>query len=67
MRTKEDYYDILEQITNHFGDVALIPVKAVAEYLGKNEQRLRQVKDFPYKKIGGRYFITPTALARWLS
>ena len=64
MRTKEDYYDILERITNHFGDVALIPV---AEYLGKNEQRLRQVKDFPYKKIGGRYFITPTALARWLS
>lgn len=67
MRTKENYYDILEQITNHFGDVALIPIRDVAKYLGKNEQRLRQVKDFPYKKVGGRYFVTPPALARWLS
>lgn len=67
MRVKEDFYDNLKRITDKFGEVELISLKRVAEYLGIDVRRLKESRDFPLKKIGGRYYVASVALARWLS
>lgn len=67
MRVKEDYYDNLQRITEKFGGVELIPIKQAAEYLGVGERLLKESRDFPLKKVGGRYYVTAVALARWMS
>lgn len=46
---------------------AMIPLKAASEYLGISERTLKGLQDFPVKKIGGRYFVSRVALARWMS
>lgn len=61
------YEKNLENIYATFGRVALVPLLAVAEFVGMNWRTLRDDKKFPVKKIGGRYYVASVALARWLS
>lgn len=67
MRVKEDYYDNLDGIRKRFNDTELIPLRRAAEFLGVDYRCLQGSKDFPIKRIGGRYYITAVALARWMS
>lgn len=63
---KADFRDNLKCITEKF-NIHLIPIKDAAEYLGCTVKQLNLAKDFPKKKVGGRYYVTAVALARWLS
>ena len=66
-REKEDFRDNLERVSERFGDVQLIPLKAAAEYCGADVRVLQRDKTFPIKKIVGRYYVPAVSLARWLS
>ena len=66
-REKRDYHENLRLILEQFGDVQLIPLKKAAEYCGTNYRSLQRDKNFPIKKIVGRYYVPAVALARWLS
>ena len=46
---------------------ALIPIKAVADWLGVTVKALTSDEDFPLKKISGRYYVSRIGLARWIS
>lgn len=63
---KADYRDNLERLSKRFSG-ELIPFLEVCEYLGTTSKVLNADKTFPKKKIGGRYFVTVVALAKWLS
>lgn len=65
-REKELYRENLEQVRERFGDVQLIPIKEVSEFIGVDPRSLKSDRDFPLKKIGGRYFVGATALASYL-
>ena len=66
-REKEDFRENLRLITEHFGSVQLIPLKRAAEYCGADVRMLQKDKDFPIKKVVGRYYVPAVSLARWLS
>lgn len=66
-REKENYRENLRLIYEHFGDTQLIPIKKAAEYCGLDIRILQKTKDFPAKKIVGRYYVPAVALASWLS
>lgn len=67
MRTKENYYEQLEQITEHFGKIQLIPLREAADFMGCDHRTLMKQKDFPIKKVGGRYYVGAVNLASWLA
>jgi len=66
-REKEDYRENLRLIFEKFGEVQLIPLKQVAEFCGADVRSLQKDKEFPQKKLGGRYYVPAVSLARWLS
>lgn len=66
-REKEDYRENLRLISERFGSVQLIPFKQAAEYCGADVRVLQKDKEFPLKKIVGRYYVPAVGLARWLS
>jgi hypothetical protein len=63
---KRDYRDNLERISKRFSG-ELISLSEVVGYLGCDKRTLMADKTFPSKKVGGRYFVTIVALAKWLS
>jgi hypothetical protein len=63
---KRDYRDNLERISKRFSG-ELISLPEVVGYLGCDKRTLMADKTFPAKKVGGRYFVTTVALAKWLS
>jgi chromosome condensin MukBEF MukE localization factor len=63
---KRDYRDNLERISKRFSG-ELISLPEVVGYLGCDKRTLIADKTFPSKKVGGRYFVTAVALAKWLS
>lgn len=63
---KRDYRDNLERISERFNG-ELIPLPEVVVFLGCDKRTLMADKTFPSKKVGGRYFVTAVALAKWLS
>jgi hypothetical protein len=63
---KKDYRDNLERISARFNG-ELIPLLDVVGYLGCDKRTLMADNTFPAKKVGGRYFVTVVALAKWLS
>ena len=65
-REKEDFRDNLARICERFTG-ELITLKEAAEFLGIDFRGLQTDKSFPIKKVGGRYYVTVVALARWLS
>lgn len=58
----------LRKIENDFpaNKGALLPIKAVADYLGVTVKALTCDKNFPIKKISGRNYVSRIALARYL-
>ena len=63
---KKDYRDNLERISDTFKR-ELITMKEACEYIGCTPKQIHADKTFPTKKVGGRYYVTVVALARWLS
>ena len=63
---KEDYRDNLGRIWERF-QKECITVNEAVEYLGIGIKNLNNDKSFPKIKIGGRYYVTAVALAKWLS
>lgn len=63
---KQDFRDNLVRITEKFS-TELIRVKEVATFLGVDLKSLNNDKTFPQKKVGGRWYVTTVALARWMS
>lgn len=74
---KKCYRDNLEQINQYFGEpnpkngiqVApqLLPIRAVASFLGVDYRTLLCDKTLEKKRVGNRTVISVVALARWLS
>ena len=64
---KVAYEEILENIYEKFGRVAMIPLIGAAECVGIDKRYLQSDKGFPLKKVSGRYYVGTVALARWLS
>ncbi len=68
MRVKEDYYDNLERVKAAFPNTELIRVTDAVAWLGGITARaFYENKETRCKKIGGKWFISSVALARWLS
>jgi hypothetical protein len=64
---KEDFRDNLQRVTEAFPAAELIPAKDAAGWLGISVRALYGVKSTPCKRVGGRYYVTAVALARWMS
>ena len=63
---KADFRDNLERIAARF-NAEMIPVREVADFLGIGLKNLNNDDTFPQKKVGGRWYVTAVALARWMS
>ncbi len=66
MIEKKDYRDNLERLSQKFTG-ELIPYLDAVKFLGCTRKQMDNDKTFPKKKVGGRYFVTVVALAKWLS
>ena len=63
---KADFRDNLARITERFS-TELIRVKEATSFLGVDAKSLNNDKTFPQKKVGGRWYVSAVALARWMS
>lgn len=63
---KKDYRDNLERLSQKF-NAELIPYMEVVQFLGTTRKQLDHDRTFPKKKVGGRFYVTIVALAKWLS
>ena len=66
-KEKELYKETLDVVRDKFGLTQMIPLKDVSSFMGVDQRRLKEDKEFPVKKIGGRYFVGVLALANYLS
>lgn len=66
-REKEMYRENLERVMEYWPTQEMVRMKDVAMWLGVDIRTLQRDKTFPAKKIGGRYFVSVTALASWMS
>ncbi len=66
MVEKKDYRDNLERLSQKFSG-ELIPFLDACRYVGCTPKQLNTDKTFPKKKVGGRYYVTMVAFAKWLS
>lgn len=66
-REKELFRDNLEMLRDEFGNVPTIPLTHAAKYLKRDPQTLKQIKDFPLKKMGRYYAVPIIGFASWLS
>lgn len=64
---KEDYRSNMERVLEKFPNQEMISLNSVAEWVKIDKRNLMQDKNFPIKKVGGRYFVTVVGLSRWLS
>ena len=68
MRVKEDYYNNLERVKEAFPHTELIRVSDAVKWLGGISARsFYEDRATNCKKIGGKWFVTSVALARWLA
>ncbi len=63
---KKDFRDNLERLSQKFTG-ELIPYLDALSYIGCSRKQMDNDKSFPRKKVGGRYYVTVVALAKWLS
>ena len=63
---KKDFRDNLQRISDTFKK-ELIPYLEVLEFLGCTRKQMDNDKSFPKKKVGGRFYVSAVALAKWLS
>jgi len=69
-REKEDYRENLVRLSERFNDQEAITLTEAAKVVGFSYNRMVQaVKkgQFPAKKLGKRYVVSISNLARWLS
>lgn len=64
---KETYYPALAELKEAFPGRPLLSRQEAARYLRVDPRTLSRCKDFPLKKIGGRYVVSVVALARWMA
>lgn len=62
-RAEQKYRDNLERLSCFSGE--LIPLQSASEFLGVTPKQVR-VSDLPLTKMGGRYYVAKSTLARWL-
>lgn len=67
MREAEGYRPQLELLTDMFPARAAITVNECQSALGIDRRVLLADRNFPAKKIGGKYAVPLTELARWLT
>lgn len=63
---RKDFRDNLERLSQKFTG-ELIPYLEACDYIGCTRKQMDHDKSFPKKKVGGRYYVTVVALAKWLS
>lgn len=63
---KRDFRDNLSRIANRFQG-EMITVRDAADYLGITVKALNNDNTFPQKKVGGRWYVSAVALAKWMS
>lgn len=64
-REKELFRDNLERLDRLFPDHELLNVAHVSKFCGLSEERAKQM--FPFKRVGGRWYISKVKLASELS
>nr|DAD94132.1 MAG TPA: helix-turn-helix domain protein [Siphoviridae sp. cttpk5] len=67
MREAEGYRPQLELLTDMFPGRAAITVNECQTALGIDRRTLLAEREFPARKIGGKYAVPLTELARWLT
>lgn len=67
MREAEGYRPQLELLTDMFPGRAAITVNECQTALGIDRRTLLAEREFPARKIGGKYAAPLTKLARWLT
>ena len=63
---KRDFRDNLARISERFTG-EMIATREAAKFLGIGIKNLNNDNTFPQKKVGGRWYISAVALARWMS
>ena len=66
-REKQDCRSNLEMIQTAFPGKAVLSMKEVAKFLRRDRRTLLKDRTFPAKMIGGKYAISITSLARYMS
>ena len=64
---KAAYHPIRAELEEAFPKRTTITRQEAARYLRVDPRTLSRCKDFPLKKIGGRYVVSVVALARWMA
>ena len=54
-----------KDVTAAFGDKPLIPLRDVARWLGIKWDTILNKRYVPFKKLGGRYYVTRVTLVNW--
>lgn len=67
MREAEGYRPQLELLTDMFPGRAAITVNECQIALGIDRRTLLAEREFPARKIGGKYAVPLTELTRWLT
>lgn len=66
-KDRENYRSNLEMIRAEFPGKAVLSIQEVSGYLRRDRRTLLKDKAFPAQLLGGKYAITVTALARYIS
>ena len=66
-REKQDYRANLEEIRTAFPNKAVLNMKEVTGFLRRDRRTLLKDRTFPAQLIGGKYAVTITGLARYMS
>lgn len=76
-REKDLYRDNMQLINEHFGSPnprsgikeapALLPIRKVAEFVGKDHRTLEKRSDLQKVRVGCHTMVPKTGLARWMS
>lgn len=67
MREKEDFRENLARLYERFPGREAITIPEAAPLFNAKPERLRNDKNFPKKKLLGRYVVPLVGLARWMS
>lgn len=66
-REREDYRSNLEILQQKFPGQISLSIKQVCEVLKRDRRTLLKDRAFPAQLIGGKYSVSITALARYMS
>ena len=66
-REREDYRSNLEIIQTTFPGKSVLSIQEVSRFLRRDRRTLLKDRAFPALLVGGKYAITVTALARYMS